>query len=116
MSWMRWVCVDAFQTEQFVVCSDDAKSALPKLLACDVPPQPSRPRPERIDERPQPIASVGRTPGAGALWLLPGLGGVWNQSHPTVGRPVLCGPPQSNSSASFTGFSVPMLGTPQPGR
>src|SRR5436190_6495681 len=114
MSCIRWASVEDFQSPQSVVWSERVLRRL-KTVACDLP-QPRYPSPERIDVVAQPSESVGLTPGAGLLLSpLSGLGGVWNQSHPTVGRPVLCGPPQSNSSASFTGFSVPTLGPSQPG-
>src|SRR5882757_3997140 len=113
---MRWVSVAPRQSEQVVVWSGAVLLDLPlKKVACEVP-QPRKASPERMLPVPQPSASVGLTPfAAGDDPPLPGLGGVWNQSQPTVGSPVLCGPPQSNSSASFTGFPVPTLGPSQPG-
>src|SRR3954471_16258905 len=117
MSCMRCVALATRQSLHVVLCNDDVLVVLLlKIVACEVPLQPSRPRPERIEDSEQPSASVGLGPGADWDWPLPGFGGGVNQSHPTGGRPVLCGPPQSNSSASFTGFSVPRLGPSQPGR
>src|SRR4051794_32384497 len=117
MSCMRCVSFALRQSLQVVLWSGWVLVALLlKIVACEVPPQPSRPSPERIEDSEQPSASVGLGPGADWDWPLSGFGGGVNQSHPTVGRPVLCGPPQSNSSASFTGFSVPRLGPSQPGR
>src|SRR3954454_9091462 len=113
---MRWVSVAPRQSEHVVVWSGAVFLALLlKKVACDMP-HPRKASPERMLPVPQPSARVGLTPFVPSDDPpLPGLGGVWNQSHPAVGSPVLCGPPQSNSSASFTGFSVPTLGPSQPG-